>query len=77
MYAAQEYADDNKSMLELVFAPCSPLAGSDINWIGKSDQEIVDATMLELERLFPLEIKADGSKVCSPLRCSPARPSWC
>jgi 15-cis-phytoene desaturase len=49
-------------MLELVFAPCSPLAGSDVNWIGKSDQEIVDATMGELERLFPLEIAADGSK---------------
>jgi len=57
----KEYADDNKSMLELVFAPCSPLAGSDVNWIAKSDQEIVDATLIELERLFPLEIKADGS----------------
>jgi hypothetical protein len=50
-------------MLELVFAPCSPLAGSDVNWIAKSDQEIVDATMIELEALFPLEIAADGSKV--------------
>jgi len=58
----KEYADDNKSMLELVFAPCSPVAGSKINWIGKPDEEIIDATMKELERLFPLEILADGSK---------------
>lgn len=52
----EEYADPNKSMLELVFAPCSPEAGSPINWISKSDEEIIDATMKELERLFPLEI---------------------
>merc|ERR1711990_1213000 len=52
----KEYADDDKSMLELVFAPCSPIAGGDTNWIAKSNQEIVDATMKELERLFPLEI---------------------
>ncbi|KAL7542393.1 hypothetical protein ACHAXR_011743 [Thalassiosira sp. AJA248-18] len=51
----QEYASD-KSMLELVFAPCSPEAGSPINWIAKPDSEIVDATMKELERLFPTEI---------------------
>ena len=51
-----EYADENKSMLELVFAPCSPVAGSSINWIAKDDSEIVDATMKELERLFPTEI---------------------
>ena len=51
-----------RSMLELVFAPCSPLAGSDVNWIGKSDEEIVQATMQELERLFPTEIAADNSR---------------
>ena len=32
-------------MLELVFAPCSPIAGGDVNWIGKKDEEIIDATM--------------------------------
>ena len=58
----KEYADENKSMLELVFAPCSPVAGSKINWIGKPDEEIIAATMVELQRLFPLEIMADGSK---------------
>lgn len=58
----KEYYDPNKSMLELVFAPCSPLAGGDINWVSRSDEEIIAATMKELERLFPTEIAADGSK---------------
>lgn len=54
----KEYASDT-SMLELVFAPCSPIAGGNINWIGKSDEEIIDATMGELARLFPEEIAND------------------
>jgi 15-cis-phytoene desaturase len=57
-----EYADKHKSMLELVFAPCDETAGSDVNWIKQSDEQIVAATMEELERLFPNEIAADGSK---------------
>ncbi|CAK9097714.1 15-cis-phytoene desaturase [Durusdinium trenchii] len=52
----KEYEDQDKSMLELVFAPCSPIAGGGVNWMGKSDEEIVAATMKELERLFPTEI---------------------
>lgn len=55
----KEYADDEQSMLELVFAPCSPLAGGNVNWISKSDEEIIDATMGELARLFPTEIAVD------------------
>lgn len=55
----KEYYDEEKSMLELVFAPCSPLAGGNVNWIAKSDEEIIDATMGELARLFPTEIAAD------------------
>jgi len=55
----KEYKDDEKSMVELVFAPCSPIAGGNVNWIGKSDEEIIDATMGELSRLFPTEIAAD------------------
>jgi len=55
----KEYFDEEKSMLELVFAPCSPLAGGNVNWISKSDEEIIDATMGELARLFPTEIAAD------------------
>merc|ERR1711990_1118601 len=58
---AQEQSDD-RSMLELVFAPCSPIAGGNVNWIAKSEEEIIQATMEELERLFPLEVAADGSK---------------
>jgi 15-cis-phytoene desaturase len=50
----KEYYDDERSMLELVFAPAK-------EWIGKSDQEIVDATMKELAILYPKEIAADGS----------------
>lgn len=51
----KEYYDPDKSMLELVFAPAD-------KWISKSDQEIVDATMEELAKLFPNEIAADQSK---------------
>lgn len=43
-------------MLELVFAPCSPIAGGNVNWMSKSDDEIIQATMKELERLFPTEV---------------------
>jgi len=49
-----EYASRDRSMLELVFAP----AGA---YMKKSDEEILQATLEELERLFPEEIKADGS----------------
>jgi len=59
----EEYASETNSMLELVFAPCTPMAGSvDKNWIKASNDEIVEATMKELERLFPTEI---GSKATS------------
>ncbi|GAQ82188.1 Phytoene desaturase [Klebsormidium nitens] len=51
----KEYEDPNKSMLELVFAPAK-------EWISRSDQDIIDATMGELAKLFPDEIAADGSK---------------
>lgn len=42
----KEYANPDHSMLELVLAPAH-------NWISKSDQEIIAATMAELEKLFP------------------------
>ncbi|KAK4479212.1 hypothetical protein RD792_014723 [Penstemon davidsonii] len=51
----KEYYDPNKSMLELVFAPAE-------EWISRSDEEIIDATMKELAKLFPDEIAADQSK---------------
>lgn len=43
------YANPDRSMLELVLAPAK-------DWISKSDEEIVAATMVELEKLFPDEI---------------------
>ncbi len=55
----KEYYDPEASMLELVFAPCSPIAGANTNWISKTDEQIIDATMGELARLFPTEIAAD------------------
>jgi len=45
----REYANPNRSMLELVLAPAK-------DWINKSDAEIVAATMAELEKLFPDQI---------------------
>ncbi|MBL1175535.1 15-cis-phytoene desaturase [Pantanalinema sp. GBBB05] len=42
----REYANPDRSMLELVLAPAK-------DWISKSDEEIVAATMTELEKLFP------------------------
>lgn len=51
----QEYFDPNRSMLELVFAPAE-------EWIARSDDEIIEATMKELSKLFPDEIAADQSK---------------
>ncbi|KAK6118724.1 hypothetical protein DH2020_047529 [Rehmannia glutinosa] len=52
---AYEYYNPNQSMLELVFAPAE-------EWISRSNEEIIDATMKELAKLFPDEISADQSK---------------
>jgi 15-cis-phytoene desaturase len=42
----REYANPDRSMLELVLAPAK-------DWIDQSDEAIVAATMAELEKLFP------------------------
>lgn len=42
----REYANPDRSMLELIFAPAK-------DWIDKPDAEIVAATMTELKKLFP------------------------
>ncbi|GJD11711.1 15-cis-phytoene desaturase [Galdieria sulphuraria] len=42
----REYFDENRSMLELVFAPAAA-------YIAKSEEEIISLTMEELKRLFP------------------------
>jgi 15-cis-phytoene desaturase len=49
----REYANPERSMLELVLAPAK-------DWIGKSDKEIVEATMAELEQLFPQHFSGDN-----------------
>jgi len=52
--ACDGYANKDQSMLELVLAPAA-------KYMSKSDDEILEATLKELERLFPQEIRADGS----------------
>ena len=44
--SCKEYADPNKSMLELVVAPAA-------EWIDRSNAEIIEATLNELAKLFP------------------------
>ena len=40
-------------MLELVFAPAK-------DWIGRSDQDIIEATLLELQKLFPMHFSGEN-----------------
>ncbi|NJN22759.1 MAG: 15-cis-phytoene desaturase [Leptolyngbya sp. RL_3_1] len=48
----REYANPDKSMLELVLAPAK-------DWIDQSEDEILAATMAELKRLFPNHLEGD------------------
>ncbi len=48
----KEYADPDRSMLELVLAPAK-------DWIARSDEDIVAATMVEIEKLFPAHFSGD------------------
>ncbi len=45
----KEYANPDRSMLELVLAPAK-------DWVSQSDEDIVTATLAELEQLFPDQI---------------------
>jgi 15-cis-phytoene desaturase len=49
----REYANPDRSMLELVLAPAK-------DWITRSDEDIIAATMVELEKLFPNHFGADN-----------------
>ena len=49
----KEYEDPNRSMLELVFAPAK-------DWIGRSDEDIIQATLLELKQLFPIHFSGEN-----------------
>ena len=51
----REYEDADRSMLELVLAPAN-------EYVGRPDAEIVDATMKELERLFPQHIGENAAE---------------
>ena len=46
------YEDPERSMLELVFAPAK-------DWIGRTDQDIIQVTMEELKTLFPSHFSGD------------------
>jgi 15-cis-phytoene desaturase len=47
------YEDPDRSMLELVLAPAK-------DWIDKSDEEIIAATMQEIEKLFPWHFNTEN-----------------
>ncbi|WP_017304112.1 15-cis-phytoene desaturase [Spirulina subsalsa] len=49
----REYANPDRSMLELVLAPAA-------DWISKSDEEIMAATLEELKQLFPQHFTGDN-----------------
>ncbi len=49
----KDYEDPDRSMLELVLAPAK-------DWIDKSDEEIITATLIEIEKLFPQHFKIDN-----------------
>ena len=48
----KEYEDPDRSMLELVFAPAK-------DWIGRSDEDIIEATLAELKKLFPMHFTGE------------------
>ncbi|MGA1601663.1 MAG: 15-cis-phytoene desaturase [Prochlorothrix sp.] len=49
----REYENPDRSMLEFVLAPAE-------EWIGRSDEDIVAATMAELQNLFPDHFTGDN-----------------
>ncbi|WP_269622223.1 15-cis-phytoene desaturase [Prochlorococcus marinus] len=49
----KEYEDPDRSMLELVFAPAK-------DWINRSNEDILEATMEELKKLFPIHFTGEN-----------------
>jgi 15-cis-phytoene desaturase len=49
----REYANPDRSMLELVLAPAK-------DWISQSDEDIIAATMAELAKLFPQHFSGEN-----------------
>lgn len=52
----REYSDNERSMLELIFAPAK-------DWIDRNDHDIIAATMQELRKLFPHHFDGDNPAV--------------
>ncbi len=50
----KEYANSDRSMLELVLAPAK-------DWISRSESDILDATMAELQKLFPQHFTGENT----------------
>ncbi|EKX51102.1 hypothetical protein GUITHDRAFT_66127 [Guillardia theta CCMP2712] len=66
--SCREYHDPDRSMLELTrrrYSPLTCLAGEYEDWIGRSDEDIVSATMKELEIFFP---EYFGEGAANPIR---------
>ena len=49
----KEYSDPDRSMLELVLAPAK-------DWIDRSEAEILEVTMQELQKLFPQHLTGEN-----------------
>ncbi|NEP19018.1 MAG: 15-cis-phytoene desaturase, partial [Leptolyngbya sp. SIO4C1] len=49
----REYENPDRSMLELVLAPAK-------DWIDRSDEDIISATLAELKQLFPQHFDSDS-----------------
>jgi 15-cis-phytoene desaturase len=49
----KEYEDPDRSMLELVLAPAK-------DWIDRSEEDIIAATMEELKKLFPQHLTGEN-----------------
>mmetsp|Transcript_19015 Transcript_19015/g.23407 ORF Transcript_19015/g.23407 Transcript_19015/m.23407 type:complete len:567 (-) Transcript_19015:51-1751(-) len=64
--SVREYSSDN-SILSLVFAPVVP-NDTNINWLARSDDEIIHATVQELERLFPGDISINNVRKAAVVR---------
>ena len=50
----KEYANSDRSMLELVLAPAK-------DWISRSEEDILNATMAELQKLFPQHFTGENT----------------
>lgn len=63
----REYAEQNpnRSMIELVFAPCSPVAGGDVNWIGADEETDPPPTFL-LPFFAPPSLHAGWPQASAP-----------